>query len=87
LHDLADELGVSLPDAAVQLSLRDPRIDTTVVGLSKPERISAMLSWLETDIGDEFWDRAELLMPHRQLWLDAGQQPAFSVQTLVSNDD
>jgi D-threo-aldose 1-dehydrogenase len=71
LHDLADELGVSLPDAAVQLSLRDPRIDTTVVGLSKPERIGALLSSLEQDITEEFWRRAAELMPDRRLWLDA----------------
>jgi len=71
LHDLADELDVSLPDAAVQLSLRDPRIDTTVVGFSKPERIGALPTSLENDISEEFWSRGAKLMPHRQLWLDA----------------
>jgi len=70
LHDLAHELDVSLPDAAVQLSLRDPRIDTTVVGFSRPERIATLLSSLEQNIPEQFWDRAAELMPDRDLWLD-----------------
>ena len=37
LHDPACECGVSLPDAAVQGSLHDERIDTTIVGFSKPD--------------------------------------------------
>lgn len=71
LHDLADELGVSLPDAAVQLSLLDPRVDTTVVGFSKPGRIDALVASLDDDISEQFWSRAAELMPDRRLWLDA----------------
>lgn len=71
LHDLADELGVVLADAAVQHSVRDPRIDTTVVGFSKRERIPRLLAALGTPIPDEFWERAAELMPDAALWLDA----------------
>ena len=71
LHDLADELGVVLADAAVQHSVRDPRIDTTVVGFSKRERIPRLLAALDAPIPDEFWERAAELMPDAALWLDA----------------
>jgi D-threo-aldose 1-dehydrogenase len=71
LHDLADELGIRLADAAVQHSLRDDRIDTTVVGFSKPARIPRLLQALSTPIPDAFWARAEGLLPDPALWLDA----------------
>lgn len=76
LHDLADEYGVALADAAVQQSLRDERIDTTVVGFSKPERIPALLGALRTPVPEEFWQRADELLPDPSVWLDAEHLPA-----------
>lgn len=75
LHDLADEYGVALADAAVQRSLRDERIDTTVVGFSKPERIPQLLDALRTPVPEEFWHRADALLPDPSLWLDAEPRP------------
>ncbi len=71
LHDLADEFGIPLADAAVQHSVRDIRIDTTVVGFSKPSRIPRLLESLRTPIPDAFWTRVEELLPDSTLWLDA----------------
>jgi D-threo-aldose 1-dehydrogenase len=71
LHDLADEFGIALADAAVQHSLRDDRVDTTVVGFSKPSRIPRLLASLSSPIPDAFWARAEQLLPDSTLWLDA----------------
>lgn len=71
LHDLADEFQVSLADAAVQQSVRDNRIDTTVVGFSRPERIPRLIDALATPIPDEFWDRAAEALPAPSVWLDA----------------
>jgi D-threo-aldose 1-dehydrogenase len=71
LHDLADELGVRLADAALQHSLRDDRIDMTVVGFSKPDRIPRLLESLRVPVPDEFWRRADELLPDPALWLDA----------------
>jgi D-threo-aldose 1-dehydrogenase len=70
LHDLADDFGVSLADAAVQHSLRDERIDMTVVGFSKPDRLPRLLAALRTPIPDQFWVRAGELLPTPDLWLD-----------------
>jgi D-threo-aldose 1-dehydrogenase len=75
LHDLADEYGVRLADAAVQHSMRDPRVDVTIVGFSKPTRLAALLASLEHPIADEFFTRADALRPSPDLWLDAGVTP------------
>ncbi len=45
--------------AALQFSLRDPRIASTVCGVSKPERVQQTLEWAEWPIPDAAW--AELL--------------------------
>ena len=71
LHDLAEELGVVLADAAVQQSVRDPRIDATVVGFSRPDRIPRLLASLAVPIPQAFWERAAALLPDASLWLDA----------------
>lgn len=71
LFDLADEFGITLADAAVQHSLRDPRIDTTVVGISKPRRLPQLLSGLSVEIPHDFWQRARELMPGKAFWVDA----------------
>ncbi len=73
LHDLAEEFDVALADAAVQHSVRDPRVDTTVVGFSSPARIGTMLAALRVPIPAEFWSRAAELLPDRRHWLDAAE--------------
>lgn len=71
LHDLADEFDISLADAAVQHSLLDRRIDATVVGFSKPERVSALIEALATPMPEDFWARAAELRPDPRFWLDS----------------
>jgi D-threo-aldose 1-dehydrogenase len=41
--------------AALQFSLRDPRIATTICGVSKPERVAQTLEWAEWPIPDAAW--------------------------------
>jgi D-threo-aldose 1-dehydrogenase len=41
--------------AAIQFSLRDPRITSTVVGVSKPERIAQTLDWANAEIPEQAW--------------------------------
>lgn len=45
--------------AALQFSLRDPRIAATICGISKPERIAETLAWASWPIPDAAW--AELM--------------------------
>ncbi|MBL1066432.1 aldo/keto reductase [Streptomyces sp. 7-21] len=48
-------LGVPLAAAALQFSLRDPRIASTVVGVTRPERVAATMRLAQWDIPDELW--------------------------------
>lgn len=46
---------------ALQFSLRDPRITSTVIGVSSPERVAQTVGWAEWDIPGEVWDALESL--------------------------
>ncbi len=59
LAAICQEYGVPLAAAALQFSLRDPRITSTVVGISKPERITATLELARIPIPDELWQRLD----------------------------
>jgi D-threo-aldose 1-dehydrogenase len=64
------EYDVPLAAAALQYSVRDPRIDSTVVGVSSPARIQQTIDLLEADIPDALWERLEQLAPSREHWLN-----------------
>jgi D-threo-aldose 1-dehydrogenase len=51
--------GIAPGAAALQFSLQDPRVASTVVGVSKPERVTQTLAWAGQDIPAAVW--AELL--------------------------
>jgi D-threo-aldose 1-dehydrogenase len=59
-----DRHEVPLPAAAVQFSTRDPRIVSTVVGVSRPERVDRLVELARTPIPPELWD--ELITPTRE---------------------
>lgn len=50
---------VSPGAVALQFSLRDPRIASTICGVSKPERVAQTLEWAAAPIPEEAW--AELM--------------------------
>jgi D-threo-aldose 1-dehydrogenase len=45
--------GIATGPAALQFSMQDPRIASTVVGVTKPERVAETLAWAEARISDE----------------------------------
>ncbi len=53
--------GLAPGAAALQFSLRDPRIASTIVGVSKPERVAQTLDWAAAQIPD--WP-ALVSLPH-----------------------
>jgi D-threo-aldose 1-dehydrogenase len=53
--------GVPVGAAALQFSLRDPRITSTIVGVTKPERVAETLDWAGTDIPEELWQELEAI--------------------------
>jgi D-threo-aldose 1-dehydrogenase len=59
LAAICQEYGVPLPAAALQFSLRDPRITSTVVGMSRAERIAQTLDLARHPVPDEIWPRLD----------------------------
>jgi D-threo-aldose 1-dehydrogenase len=55
LEALCQRYGVPLAAVALQFSLRDPRIVSTIVGMSRPERPAETLALARTPIPDELW--------------------------------
>ncbi len=56
LGEMPDTYGYSVDDAtALQFSLQDPRIASTVVGVSKPERVAQTLGWAGQNIPLAAW--------------------------------
>lgn len=67
--------GVPLAAAALQFSLRAPFVDSTIVGVSSPERVRETLDLAEISIPDALWDDLNTLAPAPNLWLD---QPSIA---------
>jgi D-threo-aldose 1-dehydrogenase len=53
--------GIAPGAAALGFSLRDPRITSTLIGVSKPERVQQTLDWAATKIPAEVWDELDAL--------------------------
>ena len=64
---------VPLAAAALQFSMRSEVIDSTVVGVSSPQRISQTLELATVAIPDGLWSELERATPPRELWLDNGR--------------
>jgi D-threo-aldose 1-dehydrogenase len=58
---LCQEYGVPLAAAALQFSMRDPRVTSTVVGITRPERVVQTLELASHPIPDELWPRLDAL--------------------------
>jgi D-threo-aldose 1-dehydrogenase len=55
LSAICDRHGVPLAAAALQFSLRDPRITSTIVGMSKPERLEETVALARHPIPEALW--------------------------------
>jgi D-threo-aldose 1-dehydrogenase len=71
------EHGVPLAAAALQFSLREPKIAATIVGMSTPERVEQTLALAATEIAPDLWAQLdELAAPGRNGVEEAAQQSA-----------
>jgi D-threo-aldose 1-dehydrogenase len=52
---------VPLAAAALQFSLRDPRILSTIIGISRPERLAATVALAQQQIPEELWKELETI--------------------------
>ncbi|SDP25939.1 D-threo-aldose 1-dehydrogenase [Nakamurella panacisegetis] len=64
-----ERAGVPLAAAALQFSLLDPRIDSTVVGITRPERLAETLDLATTIVPESLWAELEQACPAPQTWL------------------
>jgi D-threo-aldose 1-dehydrogenase len=62
--------GIPLITAALQSSLRDPRIHSTVCGLVTPQQLDETVRMAETEIPDDLWEELDALRPSRESWID-----------------
>lgn len=70
MHRACADAGVPLRAAALQFSLRDPRVAATVVGMSEPERIAETLELARLPIADETWAELDSLSTRAGVVLD-----------------
>ncbi|QIZ97769.1 MULTISPECIES: aldo/keto reductase [unclassified Leifsonia] len=56
MESLCEAYGVPLAAAALQFSVRDPRVTSTIVGMSEPKRVEQTALLAATDIPAELWD-------------------------------
>ena len=63
--------GTDLATAALQFSLRDERFASTIVGMSRPERVEQTLAAAAAELPDALFDELETLVPPAEAWLDA----------------
>lgn len=66
MHSLCESYGVPLAAAALQFSQRDPRICSTVVGMSEPARVEQTVQLATVPVPDELWDRLNPLISERR---------------------
>jgi D-threo-aldose 1-dehydrogenase len=66
MFEVCAEYDISLAAAALQFSIKDPRVVSTVVGLSRPERVQQTIDLATHPVPDELWPRLEALVPEEQ---------------------
>ncbi|MGC5170176.1 aldo/keto reductase [Microbacterium sp. DT81.1] len=75
MREVCVRWGTDLATAAIRFSTRDPRFASTIVGISKPERIASMIAAATAQLPEPFWEELESLLPSADHWLD-GPKPA-----------
>ena len=71
MHRVCAEHGTDLRTAALQFSVRDPGVASTIVGMSRPQRVEQTVAAATADLPDELWPALEALLPPSETWLDA----------------
>lgn len=67
LATVCERHGVPLAAAALQFSIRDPRVGSTIVGMTRPERIAQTVALANVAIPDELWaELEEVADPQRE---------------------
>jgi D-threo-aldose 1-dehydrogenase len=70
MSEVCRRWGTDLATAALQFSLRDPKITATVTGFTKQSTLARTLDAAEVQLPDAFWEELESLVPDPGHWLD-----------------
>lgn len=70
IKNYLDGFGIPIAAAALQFSVREPRIHSTLLGASSPDRIDQAQRLLAVEIPDEVWNRLTEFLPTREHWID-----------------
>lgn len=62
IEGLADSLSIPLAALALQFCLKDPRIATTLVGVTSPRRIEELVANVQFEVPAEIWDQVDELV-------------------------
>ena len=65
IESICAQHGIPPGAAALQFSMRDPRVASTICGISKPERITQTLEWARYPIPQAAWDELMALPAER----------------------
>ncbi|MDQ3285050.1 MAG: aldo/keto reductase [Actinomycetota bacterium] len=66
MSEVCAEYDISLTTAALQFSMKDHRVASTIVGLSRPERVQQTVDLATHPVPEELWPRLEALVPEEQ---------------------
>lgn len=73
MQAVCQKYGVSLAAAALQFSMRDPRIASTIIGMTRPERLDQTVALAREEIPDDIWEELDAFMlppddPEAERW-------------------
>jgi D-threo-aldose 1-dehydrogenase len=63
IEEICKRHGVAPGAVALQFCMRDARVTSTIVGVTKPERVKQTLDWAEAKLPDALWDDIAQLTP------------------------
>jgi len=69
MGEACERHGVPLIAAALQASLRDPRIHSTICGLVSPDQLEQTLELAALEIPAALWTELDALRPPRETWI------------------
>jgi D-threo-aldose 1-dehydrogenase len=67
----AQEAGVPLGAAALQFSLRDSRVTSTIVGINTLAQLEQTIDWATSPVPEDLWPQLEELVPPAYSWQEA----------------
>lgn len=71
MREVCAAWGTDLATAAIRFSTREPRVSSTIVGISKIARIESTIAAATADLPADFWMELETLLPAPENWLDS----------------